>query len=91
MYSTLRRLYQLSSRLKNRPSVSNINVNGLLNVLDASKDYVVKKFVLSSSAAVYGDNPVSPQNDRHETGPENLHNGITKLDGELYLAMYHDL
>jgi len=67
-----------------------INVKGLLNVLDASKDYDVKKVVLSSSAAVYGDNPVSPKTTDMKPAPKSPY-GITKLDGELYLAMYHDL
>ena len=38
-----------------------INVNGLLNVLEASKEHGIKKIVLSSSAAIYGDNPASPK------------------------------
>ncbi|PIX00296.1 MAG: dTDP-glucose 4,6-dehydratase, partial [Ignavibacteria bacterium CG_4_8_14_3_um_filter_37_9] len=38
-----------------------INVNGLLNVLEASAKHKIKKIVHSSSAAVYGDNPVSPK------------------------------
>jgi len=66
-----------------------INVNGLLNVLDAAKARGVEKVVHSSSAAVYGDNPVSPKTTSMRPGPKSPY-GITKLDGEYYLQMYHE-
>lgn len=67
-----------------------INVNGLLNVLDASKEFGVKKIIHSSSAAVYGDNPVSPKSTDMMPQPKSPY-GITKLDGEYYLKMYNEL
>jgi UDP-glucose 4-epimerase len=67
-----------------------INLIGLLNVLEASKKYGVKKIVLSSSAAVYGENPESPKNTKTLPAPKTPY-GITKLDGEYYLNMYNEL
>jgi UDP-glucose 4-epimerase len=67
-----------------------INVCGLLNILDASKEFGIKKVVFSSSAAVYGDNPESPKVADMKPLPKSPY-GITKLDGELYLSMYNDL
>lgn len=64
-----------------------INVNGLLNVLDAARHHGVAKVVHSSSAAVYGDNPVSPKTTGMRPEPKSPY-GITKLDGEYYLNMY---
>jgi len=64
-----------------------INVNGLINILDAAREYGIKKVVHSSSAAVYGDNPVSPKRVDMRPEPKSPY-GITKLDGEYYLAMY---
>jgi len=66
-----------------------INVNGLLNILDAARENGVKKIVHSSSAAVYGDNPVSPKLTAMRPMPKSPY-GITKLDGEYYLDMYRE-
>lgn len=66
-----------------------INVLGLLNVLEASRRYGVKKVVHSSSAAVYGDNPDSPKQTCMPPMPKSPY-GITKLDGEYYLNMYRE-
>ncbi|HEX2866427.1 MAG TPA: NAD-dependent epimerase/dehydratase family protein [Ignavibacteriales bacterium] len=66
-----------------------INVLGLLNVLDAARQHKVKKVVHSSSAAVYGDNPESPKFTSMRPMPKSPY-GITKLDGEYYLEMYRE-
>ncbi len=67
-----------------------ININGLLNVLDAAHEHGIKKVVFSSSAAIYGDNPESPKATCMKPEPKSPY-GITKLDGEFYLKMYYDL
>jgi len=64
-----------------------INVNGLLNVLEACAKHKVKRIVHSSSAAVYGDNPISPKTVSMKPAPKSPY-GITKLDGEYYLQSY---
>ncbi len=64
-----------------------INVKGLLNILESAKEKKVKKIVFSSSAAVYGDNPVSPKTTDLIPAPKSPY-GITKLDGEYYLQSY---
>lgn len=66
-----------------------INVNGLINILDAAKERGVKKVVHSSSAAVYGDNPASPKTVEMKPEPKSPY-GITKLDGEYYLKHYNE-
>jgi UDP-glucose 4-epimerase len=66
-----------------------INVNGLINVLDAAVKHNVKKIVHSSSAAVYGDNPDSPKDISMMPRPKTPY-GITKLDGEYYLKAYNE-
>ncbi len=66
-----------------------INVNGLLNVLEAAKNNNVKKVVHSSSAAIYGDDPRLPKDISMKPKPQTPY-GITKLDGEYYLQMYYE-
>ncbi|MCB9208495.1 MAG: NAD-dependent epimerase/dehydratase family protein [Ignavibacteriales bacterium] len=66
-----------------------INVKGLLNVLDAAKKHKVKKVVHSSSAAIYGDDPRLPKDISMKPKPQTPY-GITKLDGEYYLQMYFE-
>ncbi len=64
-----------------------INVNGLLNVLEEASDAGVKKVVLASSAANYGDNPTVPKLETMSPEPKSPY-AITKLDGEYYLEMF---
>lgn len=67
----------------------NINVNGLINILDAAKEYGVEKVIHSSSAAIYGEDPELPKTTSMKPNPKSPY-GITKLDGEYYLNMYSD-
>lgn len=66
-----------------------INVKGLLNVLDAAKNHGIEKVVHSSSAAIYGDDPRLPKDISMKPKPQTPY-GITKLDGEYYLQMYFE-
>jgi UDP-glucose 4-epimerase len=66
-----------------------INVNGILNLLEAAKKYGVKKLVHVSSAAVYGDNPILPKKVSMKPEPKTPYS-ITKLDGEYYCQMYSE-
>lgn len=64
-----------------------INVQGLLNVLESAAHAGVKKLVLASSAAIYGDNPTVPKLESMLPEPKSPY-AITKLDGEYYLEMF---
>lgn len=64
-----------------------LNVNGLLNVLEEASAAGVKKLVLASSAAIYGDNPTVPKVETMYPEPKSPY-AITKLDGEYYLNMF---
>lgn len=66
-----------------------INVKGLLNILEAARIHNVRKVVHSSSAAIYGDDPRLPKEISMKPKPQTPY-GITKLDGEYYLQMYHE-
>lgn len=65
-----------------------INVHGLLNVLEASAAAGVKKLVFASSAAIYGENPTVPKLESMLPEPKSPY-AITKLDGEYYLDLFN--
>ena len=67
-----------------------INLLGLINILECCRKYTVKHIVFSSSAAVYGDNPNIPLHEEEKPMPTSAY-GITKMASEHYLRMYHDL
>src|SRR5580704_10105738 len=66
-----------------------INTKGTLVVLEEAAKAGVKKLVLSSSAAIYGDNPVVPKIETMFPEPKSPY-AITKLDGEHYCKMFAD-
>jgi len=67
-----------------------INVNGLICVYEAAAAAGVKKLVFSTSAAIYGDNPVVPKVETMFPEPKSPY-AITKLDGEYYADMFTKL
>ncbi|CAN5223706.1 SDR family NAD(P)-dependent oxidoreductase [soil metagenome] len=64
-----------------------MNVHGLVTVLEESAAAGVKKLVFSSSAAVYGDNPSAVKLESMTPDPKSPY-AITKLDGEYYCRMF---
>jgi UDP-glucose 4-epimerase len=64
-----------------------LNAGGTLVVLEEAARAGVKKLVLSSSAAIYGDNPATPKVETMVPEPKSPY-AITKLDGEYYCKMF---
>jgi nucleoside-diphosphate-sugar epimerase len=64
-----------------------LNVNGLLVVLEEAANAGVKKLCFSTSAAIYGDNPTVPKIETMYPEPKSPY-AITKLDGEYYCNMF---
>ena len=82
-------LVSVPESLEKTDECIDINVKGLLNILDASKEHGIKKVVHSSSAAIYGDDPRLPKDISMRPKPQTPYS-ITKLDGEYYLQMYYE-
>lgn len=66
------------------------NVNGTLNVLLAARDCGVKRVILSSSAAVYGDQEVMPLREDMPAQPKSPY-GLHKYIGENYCKLFSDI
>ena len=70
------------------PALTNaVNVEGTLNLLNAARRYGLKRLVLSSSCAVYGDNDDLPLKESSQTKPLSPY-AATKLIGEVYCQTY---
>ncbi|MFO1489836.1 MAG: NAD-dependent epimerase/dehydratase family protein [Kiritimatiellia bacterium] len=64
-----------------------INAGGTVAVLEAAVKAGVRKLVLSSTAAVYGDNPSVPKVESMTPEPMSPY-AVTKLDGEYYCSIF---
>ncbi len=68
---------------------ANNNIIGVINLLKASIENGVKKFIfISSGGAIYGEQNYFPANEEHPTRPLSPY-GITKLTGEKYIYFFH--
>ena len=68
-----------------------INIRGTLNMMEASRQNGVKKFVYASSSSVYGDHPVLPKKEGHEgklLSPYALTKRVDEEYGRLYKVLY---
>ncbi len=66
------------------------NITGAINILNAASEAGVKRFVFSSTAAVYGEPTYLPIDENHPTNPENYY-GFSKLEVERILGWYDKL
>jgi len=64
-----------------------VNAGGTLNLLLASIDKGVKKFVHASTGSVYGEGKEFPQTEHHPLNPCSYY-GVSKLAGEKYVSMF---
>ena len=67
-----------------------VNEMGTLLVLEAARKNNIKKVVLASSCAVYGDDPDIPKHETMTPNPKSPY-AVQKLSGEFYARLYFDL
>ncbi|MGB9598921.1 MAG: NAD-dependent epimerase/dehydratase family protein [Myxococcota bacterium] len=66
-----------------------VNILGILNLLQAVRDIGIKKFIFASSGgASYGEQTYFPADESHPQNPESPY-GICKLTSEKYLSYYN--
>ena len=66
---------------------NDVNINGFLNMLVASKDCKVKRFIFASSSSVYGDSTKLPKEEEHTGKPLSPY-ALTKYVDELYADVF---
>jgi len=69
---------------------NDVNVNGTLNLLKASVESDVKRFVYASSCAVYGDAEMMPIKEDCLPKPTSPY-GASKLAAESYVQAFHEV
>ncbi len=69
---------------------NDINVNGVLNVLNAARRMDVEKIIYASSSSVYGDTPTLPKREDMRRLPISPY-GVAKLACEAYMQVYHQV
>ena len=67
-----------------------VNSTGTLHVLLAAEECGVKKVILASSAAIYGDHPLLPKREDMIPMPLSPY-AVSKLTGEYYCAVFSQL
>jgi len=87
-------MFHLAAQMDVRCSVADprydadVNVGGLLNLMEAGRKHGLKKVVFSSTGgAIYGEPDTVPQTEEHALQPLSPY-GITKLCSEKYLFFY---
>jgi UDP-glucose 4-epimerase len=68
----------------------NNNLHSLINMLNLSKKSGVKRFIFSSSSAIYGNPKYTPIDENHPLNPLSPY-ALHKLIGEQYCKLYSDI
>jgi UDP-glucose 4-epimerase len=73
------------------PITSNeVNILGTLNILEAAKEFGVKRVVFASSSSVYGNSETLPKVEAMPVSPMSPY-AVTKYAAERYCQVFHDL
>ncbi len=73
------------------PLTSNsVNIDGMINLMEAAKKAGVKRFVYASSSSVYGDTPELPKHEGMALNPLSPY-AVTKLTNEKYAKVFYEL
>jgi len=83
-------LVSVTRSVENLLLSNEINVTGTLNLLKASADAHVKRFVLASSCAVYGDTETLPNHENLAPKPLSPY-AVDKLAAEYYAKIFYDV
>lgn len=78
-------------RSVNDPITTNeVNISGTLNILEAAKEFGVKRVVFASSSSVYGNSKNLPKEETMNIAPLSPY-AISKYAGERYCQVYYQI
>ena len=69
---------------------ADVNIKGTINMLEASRDAKVKKFIFASTSAVYGNLKKDSLSENEATIPASYY-GLSKLTAESYIRLFYEL
>lgn len=77
----------VDSSIKNASYDASANIISSIHLLDICKEFKIKKLIVASSAAVYGNPKYLPIDENHPTNPMSPY-GLSKLTMEKYIQLY---
>jgi len=82
-------LISVAESMEKEIEYGEVNTLGTIKLLKNARQFGVQNIVLSSSASVYGDNPIIPKKESMLPEPKSPY-AVTKLDGEYYFKIYRE-
>lgn len=87
-------IFHLAANVGNIKSIEDpyldmdVNIRGILNMLEACRNSNIKRFVYSSSGAIFGEAKYLPIDEDHPLNPESPY-GVSKLTAEKYCFAFY--
>jgi len=82
--------HSLVSSIESSIINAQVNIIGLLNILEACRKNNIKKIIFTSASSLIGQPETSKVSEKHTATPKTAY-GITKLTSEHYLRLYNEL
>ena len=82
--------HSLVSSLGEETRNAEVNIIGLLNILQACRENNIKKIIFTSASSLIGEPESFEVSENHPTKPKTAY-GITKLASEHYLRLFQEL
>ena len=76
--------------IKDPITTNEVNVVGILNVLDAAREAGVKRVVYASSSSIYGNSEILPKVEEMTPDPLSPY-AVSKLAGEKYCKVFYEI
>tara|TARA_B100001540_G_scaffold117228_2_gene105125 strand:- start:455 stop:1342 length:888 start_codon:yes stop_codon:yes gene_type:complete len=82
--------HTLTASLDETITNANVNIIGLLNILESCRKNEIKKIIFTSASSLIGEPKNFKVTEEHPAVPKTTY-GLTKLTSEHYLRLYHEL